>query len=569
MSTEGDRTIVRLWHDAVSAGRTGTAYLIETEPGRWREVSWNEAAQAVDELANGLLSRGISKGDAFGIVSRTRLEWTLFDFALALVGGITAPVYPDSSTAEAAHVLQHSEAVGALVEDDSQADKIERLDLEHLWTLQDLNDLRTDGIAFAREHPGALDEASAAVGEDDLYTYIYTSGTTGLPKGCMIRHRNYYAMTSSIERIEDLWLGEDVMLLYLPLAHNFGRLMALWGAYSGFTIAFCSDSYAVADVLPQVRPTLLPSVPRLYEKAHTAVASRLDAASGPRRRLADWALGVGHRVSALRRQGQPLPRALELQHRLADRLVYSKVKERFGGRLRIGISGGAPLAKEIGELFHALDILILEGWGLTECTTAATVNRPRRFRFGTVGPAMPGVEVKTDDDGELLIRSETIFAGYLKDEEATGAVLTEDGWLRSGDVGEIDADGFVTITDRKKDIIVTAGGKNVAPQNIENSLKASRFVSQALVVGDRRPYVTALITLDEGEVAKANGDVHAFVEEVVEGVNRDLSRYEQIKRFAIVSREFSAEEGEVTPTLKLKRRVIEERFADEIERLYR
>ena len=569
MSTEGDRTIVRLWHDAVSAGRTGTAYLIETEPGRWREVSWNEAAQAVDELANGLLSRGISKGDAFGIVSRTRLEWTLFDFALALVGGITAPVYPDSSTAEAAHVLQHSEAVGALVEDDSQADKIERLDLEHLWTLQDLNDLRTDGIAFAREHPGALDEASAAVGEDDLYTYIYTSGTTGLPKGCMIRHRNYYAMTSSIERIEDLWLGEDVMLLYLPLAHNFGRLMALWGAYSGFTIAFCSDPYAVADVLPQVRPTLLPSVPRLYEKAHTAVASRLDAASGPRRRLADWALGVGHRVSALRRQGQPLPRALELQHRLADRLVYSKVKERFGGRLRIGISGGAPLAKEIGELFHALDILILEGWGLTECTTAATVNRPRRFRFGTVGPAMPGVEVKTDDGGELLIRSETIFAGYLKDEEATGAVLTEDGWLRSGDVGEIDADGFVTITDRKKDIIVTAGGKNVAPQNIENSLKASRFVSQALVVGDRRPYVTALITLDEGEVAKANGDVHAFVEEVVEGVNRDLSRYEQIKRFAIVSREFSAEEGEVTPTLKLKRRVIEERFADEIERLYR
>jgi len=569
MSTEGDRTIVRLWHDAVSAGRTGTAYLIETEPGRWREVSWNEAAQAVDELANGLLSRGISKGDAFGIVSRTRLEWTLFDFALALVGGITAPVYPDSSTAEAAHVLQHSEAVGALVEDDSQADKIERLDLEHLWTLQDLNDLRTDGIAFAREHPGALDEASAAVGEDDLYTYIYTSGTTGLPKGCMIRHRNYYAMTSSIERIEDLWLGEDVMLLYLPLAHNFGRLMALWGAYSGFTIAFCSDPYAVADVLPQVRPTLLPSVPRLYEKAHTAVASMLDAASGPRRRLADWALGVGHRVSALRRQGQPLPRALELQHRLADRLVYSKVKERFGGRLRIGISGGAPLAKEIGELFHALDILILEGWGLTECTTAATVNRPRRFRFGTVGPAMPGVEVKTDNDGELLIRSETIFAGYLKDEEATGAVLTEDGWLRSGDVGEIDADGFVTITDRKKDIIVTAGGKNVAPQNIENSLKASRFVSQALVVGDRRPYVTALITLDEGEVAKANGDVHAFVEEVVEGVNRDLSRYEQIKRFAIVSREFSAEEGEVTPTLKLKRRVIEERFADEIERLYR
>jgi long-chain acyl-CoA synthetase len=568
VGTEGDRTIVRLWRDAVSAGRTGTAYLTPTEPGTWREVSWNEAARTVDELANGLLSRGISKGDAFGIVSRTRLEWTLFDFALALVGGITAPVYPNSSAGEAAHVLRHSEAVGALVEDDDQQAKIRPLGLQHLLTLRDLDDLRADGIAFAKEHPEALDRASAAVGEDDLYTYIYTSGTTGLPKGCMIRHRNYYAMTSSIERIDDLGLGDDLMLLYLPLAHNFGRLMALWGAYSGFTIAFCSDPYAVADALPQVRPTLLPSVPRLYEKAHTAVTSRLEAASGPRRRLADWALAVGRRVSALSQQGRPLPRALALQHRLADRLVYSKVKERFGGRLRIGISGGAPLAKEIGELFHALDILILEGWGLTECTTAATVNTPRRFRFGTVGPAMPGVELKTDGDGELLIRSETIFAGYLKDDAATRAVLTDDGWLRSGDVGEIDEDGFVTITDRKKDIIVTAGGKNVAPQNIENSLKASRFVSQALVVGDRRPYVAALITLDEAEVGKANGDVETFVEQVVEEVNRNLSRYEQIKRFAIVSREFSAEEGEVTPTLKLKRRVIEERFAGEIEKLY-
>jgi long-chain acyl-CoA synthetase len=568
VSGEGDRTIVRLWRDAVSAGRTGTAYLTETEPATWREVSWNEAAQTVDELANGLLSRGISKGDAFGIVSRTRLEWTLFDFALALVGGITAPVYADSSASEAAHVLRHSEAVGAFVENDEQAAKVEPLGLKHLLTIRDLDELRADGIAFAREHPGRLDQAAAAVGEDDLYTYIYTSGTTGLPKGCMIRHRNYYAMTSSIEGIEDLWLGEDVMLLYLPIAHNFGRLMTLWGAYSGFTIAFCPDPYAVADVLPQVRPTLLPSVPRLYEKAHTAVTSRLEAASGLRRRLADWALGVGRRVSTLRQQGQSVPRGLALQHRLADRLVYSKVKERFGGRLRIGISGGAPLAKEIGELFHALDILILEGWGLTECTTAATVNMPRRFRFGTVGPAMPGVELKTDVDGELLIRSETIFAGYLKDDKATSEVLVDDGWLRSGDVGEIDAHGFVTITDRKKDIIVTAGGKNVAPQNIESALKASRFVSQALVVGDRRPYVTALITLDEAEVAKANGEVEALVEQVVEEVNRDLSRYEQIKRFAIVSREFSAKEGEVTPTLKLKRRVIEERFADEIEQLY-
>jgi len=358
------------------------------------------------------------------------------------------------------------------------------------------------------------------------------------------------------------------MLLYLPLAHNFGRLMSLWGAYAGFTIAFCPDPYAVAGVLPQVRPTLLPSVPRVYEKAHTAVVAKLDEATGTRRRLADWALGVGRRVSRLRQERKPVPAPLALQHRLADRLVYSKVKERFGGRLRIGISGGAPLAKEIGEFFHSLDMLIVEGWGLTECTTAAAVNRPTRFKFGTVGPAMPGFEVKTDDNGELLIRSDTVFAGYLKDEEATRAVMAEDGWLRSGDVGAIDEDGFVTITDRKKDIIVTAGGKNLAPQNIENALKTSRWVSQVLVIGDRRPYVTALITLDEAEVAKANGDVQALVQQAVDDVNGELSRFEQIKRFAIVPREFSAEEGEVTPTLKLKRRVIEQRFADEIEGLY-
>jgi long-chain acyl-CoA synthetase len=565
-----ERTIPRLWRDAVAAKRTGAAYLVEAGPGRWREVSWDEAARTVEELANGLLARGIRKGDAFGIVSRTRLEWTLFDFALARVGAITAPVYPSSSPTEAAYVLEHSEAVGALVEDDAQREKVEPLRLAHVLTLDSLDELRAEGIAFANENPEALAGAEAAIGEDDLYTYIYTSGTTGPPKGCMIRHRNYYSMTACIEKIEDLSLGDDLMLLYLPLAHNFGRLMSIWGAYAGFTIAFCPDPYAVAEVLPQVRPTLLPSVPRVYEKAHTAVVSRLEDASGPRRRLAGWAIGVGRRVGDLRRQQKRVPRALALQHRLADRLVYSKVKGRFGGRLRIGISGGAPLAKEIGEFFHALDMLILEGWGLTECTTAAAVNRPTRFRFGTVGPAMPGFEVKTDDDGELLIQSDTIFAGYLKDDGATRAVMTGDGWLRSGDVGAIDEDGFVTITDRKKDIIVTAGGKNLAPQNIENALKTSRWVSQVLVIGDRRPYVTALITLDQTEVTSADaiGDVHALVQQAVDDVNRELSRFEQIKRFAIVPREFTAEEGEVTPTLKLKRRVIEERFASEIEKLY-
>jgi long-chain acyl-CoA synthetase len=563
------RTIGRLWRDAVSARRDDPAYLAEHEPGEWEPVSWAEAGRAVDELANGLLARGVAKGDAFGIVSRTRLEWSLFDFALALVGAVTAPVYPNCSAREAAYVLEHSEAVGALVEDGQQRAKVEALALPHLLAIDELELLRAEGRAYMAEHPSALDERAASVDEEDLYTFIYTSGTTGPPKACMIRHRNYYAMTSCIEEIEELALDRDLMLLYLPLAHNFGRLMSLWGAFSGFTIAFCPDPYAVVDALPQVRPTLLPSVPRVYEKAHTAITAALDETTGVRRRLVDWALAVGREASRLRQQRKPLPWTLAARHRVADRLVFSKVKERFGGRLRIGISGGAPLAREIAEYFHALDVLIVEGWGLTECTTAAAVNRPHRFRFGTVGPAMPGFEVQADDDGELLVRSETVFAGYYKDEEATRAALAPDGWLRTGDLGAIDGDGFITITGRKKDIIVTAGGKNLSPQNIENALKASPFVSEALVVGDRRPYVTALITVDGTQVTGADGDPRALVQQAVDDVNRHLARFEQIKRFAILPREFSAEEGEVTPTLKLKRRVIEERFAEEIDKLYR
>ena len=283
-------------------------------------------------------------------------------------------------------------------------------------------------------------------------------------------------------------------------------------------------------------------------------------------------MGVGREVSRRRQAGEPIPRSLALRHRIADRLVYSKVKQRFGGRLRLATSGGAPLAREVIDLFAAMDLPIYEGYGLTECTTACSTNRPDAFRFGTVGKPLPGVEARLADDGELEIRSPTVFAGYLKDPEATREVLREDGWLRTGDIAEIDADGFITITDRKKDIIVTSGGKNVAPQNIENDLKSSRYVSQAIVLGDRRPYVTALITLDQDELAKwrAGGgtDVNELAQEIVDEVNRNRSRYEQIKRFEVLPRDFSAEEGEITPTLKLRRRVVQEHFADAIERLY-
>jgi long-chain acyl-CoA synthetase len=563
------RTIWSLWQEALAEERTKPAYLVE-ENGGWREVSQAEAAEAVDELAHGLLSLGIKKGDSFGILARTRLEWVLLDFALAQIGTVPAPIYPSSTPTECCYILEHSNAVGCFVEDDELLAKIEAARPEHVYTIETLPELRALGREHAAANPDALERAREQIGDDDLYTFIYTSGTTGPPKGCMILNRNYYDMVGRIDEIADFFLKTDVMLLYLPLAHNFGRLMHLLGAHLGYTVAFLPDPRRIGDVMPQVRPTVLPTVPRVLEKVHTAVSANFAAATGVKRRLIDWALEVGEEVSALRQRQEPVPAGLALKHRIADRLVYSKVKARLGGRLRAAISGGAPLAKEIAEFFHVLDILILEGYGQTEETTASNVNRPDRYKFGTVGPAIPGIDVTTAADGEILIKGPTVFAGYYNDEEATRAVLPGDGWLHTGDVGEIDEDGFLTVTDRKRDIIVTAGGKNVAPQNIEGLLKGIPWVSQALVVGDRRPYLVALLTLDPDEVAKLDGreDAEALVREAVEQVNGELAGFEQIRRFEILPRDFSPEENEITPTLKLRRRVVEENFATELEKLY-
>jgi long-chain acyl-CoA synthetase len=437
--------------------------------------------------------------------------------------------------------------------------------LRHVFSFEDLDDLRAKGREFAGESPDALERARAEVGEDDLFTYIYTSGTTGPPKACMISHRNYYSMVGAVDDVPSFIGPDDLILLFLPLAHNFGRCMHLLAGYVGCSIAFCPDTLRVGEVATEVKPTVLPSVPRVFEKVHTAVLASFDEATGAKRKLIDWALRVGERVSAKEQAGESVPAWLALQHRIADRLVYSKVKAKLGGRLRLPISGGAPLAKEIAEFFHTIDILICEGYGQTECTTASNVNMPGRFRFGTVGPAIPGIEVKTAEDGEVLIRGPNVFGGYYKDEAATREVLDEDGWLRTGDVGSIE-DGFLAITDRKKDIIVTAGGKNVSPQNIENELKASKYVSQALVIGDRRPYLTALITLDEA--AKGLSDPQGLIQEVVDEVNDGKASFEQVKRFAVLERDFTPEHDEVTPTLKLKRKIVGEHFASDIEALY-
>jgi long-chain acyl-CoA synthetase len=560
----GERTIGRLWRDATAEERPGAAYLHQVD-GEWVPVSWDEAAEAVDEIANGLLALGIAKGDSFALVGRTELEWALFDFALALVGAVGAPIYSSSSERDVQYILEHSRSVGALVEDDEIRAKVGDA-VQHVVSYAGLAELRESGRAYAAAHPDALRERTDSIGEDDLFTFIYTSGTTGPPKACMIRHRNYYSMVQKSDEFEErLTLPGDVLLLYLPLAHNYGRLLHLSGAYIGFTTAFLPDPMQAAAELPRVRPTLFPSVPRVYEKIYATVAARFDAETGVRRRLVDWALRVGREVSVLRQAKQPVPAGLARKHRLADRLVYSKVKERLGGRLRIANAGGAPLSRDVAEFFHSIDILILEGYGLSEVTTAATVNRPDAFKFGTVGRPMPGVELRFEPDGEILIRSNTVFAGYYRDPEATAEVLDPEGFVHTGDIGHLDEDGFLVITDRKKDIIVTAGGKNVAPQNLENALKTHAIVSQALVIGDRRPYLGVLITLDPDV---PSDEPEAAVGRAVEAVNDGRSRFEQIKRFRILSRDFSIENDELTPTLKIRRKVILEHFAEDVEALY-
>ena len=565
------RTAPTLWRYVLDQGTTTPAYLEEQADG-WREVSWDEAAQRVDALGHALLARGVGRGDAVAVIARTRLEWALLDWAVMSIGAVVVGIYPTNTTKECAYILAHSEAVLAFAEDEAQLEKLasvhaETPALREILRFDELAALETEGRAYAAEHPGAVDAAGREVQEDDLGTLIYTSGTTGPPKACMLTHKNL--VTAALRVRTNLEDGTDTILLFLPLAHTFGRLAHQSAAYYGSTVAFVADALRVGEALGAVQPTILPAVPRIYEKIHTGVLDQIERAGGAKRSLGLWALGVGARASRLSRAGKPVPALLAAQLRLADTLVFAKVKQRLGGRLRVGVSGAAPLGIDVLEFFHSLGLLVIEGYGLTETASSLSVNDPDDFRFGTVGRAVEGTELKLDGDGEILVRSDTVFAGYYKDPEATAAAFTRDGWFRTGDVGEIDADGFVKITDRKKDLIITAGGKNIAPQNLENALKASRFVSQAVVVGDRRPYVVALITVDHTEVEATGRNPRELVQEIVDGVNKDRVRVEQIKRFTILPRDFTQEAGEVTPTLKLRRKIVHEHFAAEIEELYR
>ena len=577
---EGDagRTMVALWEGA--RRRTGqTAFLVNESRGVWREVGWDEAATRVDELAAGFQELGIGKGDRVAILSNTRLEWTLTDYALLSIGVVVVPIYQTSSRDESAYILADAGARAVVCEDEEQLAKVKGLDLPQLQLTIAFEDAGDEALPFehvaevgrarlAEKGADELAAARAAVTPADPLTLIYTSGTTGDPKGCILTHGNWWALVEAVKQIDGLMVSGDVAVLFLPLAHNFARLVQFMGAGAGLTVAFVADIAKVARALEEVKPTLFPSVPRLFERVHETVYKRLTQETGVKGVIARRALAAGLRGSRVRqRGGRPWP-FLALQLRLADRLVFGKIQERFGGRLKHAVSGGAALAPDIIEFFDACGVLILEGYGLTETTSACAVNRPDKFRFGTVGPALPGLEIALADDGE--IRGETIFQGYYGRPGATAEALTDDGWLLTGDIGTMDADGFVTIIDRKKELIVTSGGKNISPFNLETALKSSPYVANALVVGDGRTHLAALVYADPEAVAGAADEdgVRALVQTAIDQVNASRGPVEHIKRFALLPRDFSAEEGEITPTLKLKRRVCEAHFAEAIESLY-
>jgi long-chain acyl-CoA synthetase len=562
----------------------------------WESLDWRQVGERVRAIAAGLLAQGIRPEERVALAAETRLEWILADFGILCAGAATTTVYPATPAADVAFILRDSGARLVFADNDDQVAKLRahRAELPELarvvtfdgtpdgdWVigLAELERLGRDQLAA---NPGAVDDAVAAVGPESLATLIYTSGTTGRPKGVRLVHDNWAYEGTAIQAL-DLLGPDDLQYLWLPLSHSFGKVLLSAQLAVGFATAVDGRIPKLVDNLPVVRPTFMAGAPRIFEKVQHRVVEA--AGGGLKRRIFDWAVGVGRRVSRARRAGAEPGGPLKLQHAVADRLVFAKLRERFGGRLRFFVSGSAALSPEVAEFFHGAGVLILEGYGLTETSAASFVNRPGRFRFGTVGQPLPGTRVRIAEDGEILVSGPGVMRGYHRLPAETAAALGDDGWFRTGDVGELDDDGFLRITDRIKDLIKTSGGKYVAPQAIEITFKAvCPYASEIVVYGDGRPYCTALVALDREAISAWAGDhglgglslaelaAHQRVRELIGGyveeVNSRLPRWETIKRFAILQRELVIEDGDLTPSLKLKRRAVTARHRDLLESLY-
>ena len=593
-----DDTLARMFWNRVETSGPAPAQMFK-RGGRWHTLSWTGVGDIVRELALGLLALGRRGGETIALLSTSRGEWVQADFAILSAGCVTVPIYATYPPGLIAYILNDAGATTLIVENPAQLEKVlevrgktpalERIIVIEGYEGQEPSVLTWQALrSLGRDHADRLKSVLAervALGRaDDIATIVYTSGTTGPPKGVVQTHGNHLAALHATAEVTQVEAGE-VHLLLLPLAHSFARLEAFMGAYVGLTTAFAESLDTVAENLREVRPHFFCAVPRLFEKVYAKILTSVEQGSPIKKRIFFWALTVGRAVSKLRQARQPMPIALRLQQRLAHQLVFAKLHEALGGRLRFAVSGGAPLAREIAEFFHAAGILILEGYGLTETCPVLTFNRIDHFKLGSVGPAIPGVKLQIAPDGEILARGPNIAArGYLNQPEATAEVFRPDGWFHTGDIGRLDEEGFLYITDRKKDFIVTSGGANIAPQHIENLLKTDPFIGHAMVYGDGRPYPVALIALNPTELAtfaKARGilvtdyaqltrhpAVLEHVGRIVEAKNAGLPTYARIKKFALVPAEFTEVGGELTPTLKVKRKVVADQFHDLLEALY-
>jgi long-chain acyl-CoA synthetase len=559
--------------------------------GAWRDVTFAEVGEIVSEIGRGLIDLGIEPGERVSILSTTRAEWTYCDFAISSAGAVVVPIYPTNSPEECEWVAGNSQASAIICEDASQVAKIDavRERLPALRTIVVIDPSGDVGDAIAldavRERGRARDAAelearAAAVTADDPFTFIYTSGTTGPPKGCVLTHGNYRSVLSMCESL-DVITGDERTYLFLPLAHSFALLIQLLSYDVGGSIAyFGGDTKQIVPELQEIKPTYLPSVPRIFEKIYTlALGSQPPEIQEQMKAAAQ----LGVEVRDMRLRGEEVPPELLAKFEEADEQLFKNVRAVFGGELERAVTGAAPIAREILEFFYGCGIPVLEGYGMTETATVATYSTVENHRFGSVGRALPGLEARIADDGELLIKGPNVFKGYHDNDDASfGAVV--DGWLHTGDIGRIDEDGYIYITGRKKDIIITAGGKNLTPANLENDMKSNRWVSQAVMHGDRRPYPVMLITLDEEEIvpwARSQGiedvtvpalardeRVRALVQAELDAANAKYARVEQVKRFFILDHDLSQETGELTPTLKVKRNVVYDMYAERFDELY-
>ncbi len=574
--------------------RGDASALFEKREGAWHSLSWREYGDLVRRASKALIALGCEPGCTVAILGFNRVEWVVFDVACMSVGGAPAGVYGTCSPSEVRYIVDHARSAVALVENVEQWQKLEkeRANLPHLRHVVTMrgcpaidDPLVLTWEAFLARGDQVADQAYLdrvhGLEPDGLATLIYTSGTTGPPKGVMLTHQNL-AWTADVAITITGATSQDCLLSYLPLAHIAEQMFSVHGPITGgMSLYFAESIEKVPDNLKEVRPTIFFAVPRIWEKFHAGISAKLAAATGAKARLAHWALGVGSAWSAAKARGASPSLPLRLQHRLADRLVLSKIKAAIGlDRAHICVSGAAPVSKEVLEFMASLDLIVHEVYGQSEGSGPTTFNRPGKTKLGTVGPVIPGVEVKLLEDGEIVVRGPNVFKGYSREPEATAATLV-DGWLQSGDLGAFDAEGFLSITGRKKEILITAGGKNIAPKNLEAALKNHPLVNEAVVIGDRRKYLTALVTLDpealarfcaehrlEPAAAPTSPEVRAAVQQAVDQLNEEVARVEQVKKFTVLPRNLTVQDGELTPTLKVKRKVVAEHFAAQIEAMY-